>query len=85
MIETNTNYTEETFHEARNEAFAEALENHDFGDEFVDHDPITRDGDIWSCKVYLDDVECDDTIAVSFMVEFKEDSTEVEYTSHDII
>jgi hypothetical protein len=71
---------------ARKKAFDEALSNYDFKDEFVGNDSITKDGDIWSCKVYLSEEENEDeTFVVSFMVEFKEDSSTVEYLSHDLI
>jgi len=84
-MKNNTYHTEETFHEARKEVFDDTLANYDFGDEFVGNDSINKDGDIWSCKVYLESEERGDTIPVSFMVEFEENSTEVIYTSHDII
>ena len=77
-----------TLNEARKETFDEALANFDFQDEFVGNDSITKDGDIWSCKVYLeseDEETLGDSFAVSFMVEFKEDSSEVEYLSYDLI
>lgn len=82
MIENNTTLTE-----ARKEAFAEALENHNFGKgvDFVDHGTIEKDGDIWSTRCYLDDVEYDDTIPVSFTVWFKEGRTEVEHTQYEVI
>jgi len=74
-----------TLDEARKEAFDEALANYDFGDEFAGNASITRDDNIWSCKVYLEDEEGGDTFAVSFMVQFLEDKAEIEYLSHDSI
>jgi hypothetical protein len=75
-----------TLVEARKIAFDEALANYDFKDEFVGNDSIVKDDNIWSCKVYLSDEENEDeTFVVSFMVEFKEDSSTVEYLSHDLI
>ena len=76
----------DTLVEARKIAFDEALANYDFKDEFVGNDSIVKDDNIWSCKVYLSDEENEDeTFVVSFMVEFKEDSSTVEYLSHDLI
>jgi len=74
-----------TLTEARKNAFDEALADYDFQDEFVGNDSITKDDNIWSCKVYLSDEESDDSFAVSFMVHFKEDSDKIEYMSHDLI
>ena len=69
----------------RKDVFDEALANYDFGDEYVGMDSITKDGDIWSCKVYLSDGESEDSFAVSFMVEFNKDMYSIEYMSHDLI
>ena len=69
----------------RKEMFDEALANYDFKDEFVGNDSITKDGDIWSCKVYLSDEESEDSFAVSFMVEFNKDHHTIDYVSHDLI
>jgi len=69
----------------RKDVFDEALADYDFGDEFVGNDSITKDGDIWSCKVYLSDGESEDSFAVSFMVEFNKDMYSIEYMSHDLI
>jgi len=82
MIKTDTTLTE-----ARKEAFAEALENHNFGQgvDFVDHGHIEKDGDIWSTRCYLDDIDYDNTVEVSFTCWFKEGRTEVEHTEHDTI
>jgi hypothetical protein len=82
MIKNDT-----TLNEARKEAFAEALENHNFGQgvDFVDHGHIEKDGDIWSTRCYLDDIDYDDTVEVSFTVWFKENRTEVEHTDHEAI
>jgi len=75
-----------TLDEARKEAFDEALANYDFGDEFVGNGCITKDGDIWSCVVYLvDEEEEGDSFEVSFMVQFTEETSTVEYLSHDCI
>lgn len=74
-----------TLEEARKIAFDDAMSDYDFGDEYAGADAITKDGDIWSCKVYLEDEENEDTFPVSFMVQFLEDSTTVEYMSHDVL
>jgi hypothetical protein len=79
-----------TLNEARKEAFDVALANYDFGDEFVGNAPITKDGNIWSCVVYLGDEEeggfhCGDSFMVSFMVQFVEETSTVEYMSHDCL
>jgi choline kinase len=74
-----------TLNEARKEAFDEALADYDFGAEFIGNDSITKDDNIWSCKVYLFDEEIGETLPYSFTVEFKEDSAEVEYLSYDLI
>lgn len=80
-----------TLTEERKVAFDDAMSDYDFEGEYAGADSITKDGNIWSCKVYLIDEGEDednddyDSYAVSFMVEFKEDSAEIEYMSHDLI
>ena len=69
----------------RKEVFDEALADYDFRDEFVGNDSITKDGDIWSCKVYLESEERGDTIPVSFMVQFDRDGYTIDCMAHDVI
>jgi hypothetical protein len=68
-----------TLEEAREEAFTEALESYVFGKgvECVDNDSFEKDGDVWSCRIYLDDVEFDETVACSFTVWFDRYTDEV--------
>jgi hypothetical protein len=76
---------DKTLDSIRKEVFDEALADYDFGDEFVGNDSITKDGDIWSCKVYLLDEESEDSLAVSFMVQFVKDMYSIDFISHDCI
>jgi len=65
--------TYDDVNDLREELAADALENADFGDAVADCGPWEKDGDVWSCKIYLDDQDYDDTVLASFTVWFEGD------------
>ena len=67
----------------RLELAEEALANEDFGGAGVaDCGAFEADGDVYSCKVYLDDIEYDDLVPVSYTVWFKGDK--IAKTAYDV-
>jgi hypothetical protein len=59
--------------EQKMELAIEALESFDFGCDVVDDDGWKKDGDTWSIKVYLDDIDHEDTIPASFTITWEDD------------
>lgn len=84
-MKNTTVLTEEELKVARSMAAENAIQNYDFGDEYVDGEDFFDDGDVWSCKVYLATEDSEDTVEVSFTVFFKEGTAEVEDCTHDLI
>jgi hypothetical protein len=67
--------------EERRKAADEALMNFDFEGFVEDVDNWTVDGDVWSCRVYIENEEAYEeegtTIPLSFTVEFSEGTSEI--------
>lgn len=59
--------------EEKMELANEALESFDFGCDVVDDDGWNKDNEYWSIKVYLDDIDYDDTIPASFTITWEGD------------
>ena len=56
--------------ELKKEIATQALEDYNFGAgvDVADSEKWNKDGDIWSIKIYLDDIDYDDTIPASFTI-----------------
>lgn len=67
----------------RIELAEEALSNESFGGTPVaDCGSFVADGDVYSCVVYLDDIEYDDLVPVTFTVWFEGDK--IVKTAYDV-
>lgn len=77
------NKNEEELVAARKIAFDEALADHNFGAEYVGMTSIEKDGDIWSCGVYLEDEDDEEnSVKSNFTVFFEEGSDTVLNSQH---